>query len=364
MNNAEERYHRQVILPGIGSAGQEKLRNSKVLVVGAGGLGCPVLLYLATAGVGLLGIADADTVSLTNLHRQVLFGEAEIDSAKTQVAKQKLQGLNSGVHVNLYSKRVTRENVMDLAACYDIVIDCTDNFPSRYVLSDACAIIRKPLIFGAMSQFEGQIAVLNLEYEHGTATNYRDLFPDPPSEGEVLSCSEAGVLNVLAGVIGTMMAAECIKIITGIGTPLRNQLLSYNLLSHQQCIIHISPHQAGRKNMPKTAEELLVTNYELKAFESGTHEIDKEQFLMLMQDADTLLADVRESWELPVIKNYHTVQIPLATIEQHLEEFDAKNIILFCQSGQRSAFAAKLLIQKLGSEKNIVSLRNGISDLI
>ena len=215
-----------------------------------------------------------------------------------------------------------------------------------------------------MSQFEGQIAVLNLSCEDGTATNYRDLFPDPPSEGEVLSCSEAGVLNVLAGVIGTMMAAECIKIITGIGTPLRNQLLSYNILSNQQCIIHISPHHTGRKSMPKTAEELLITNYELEADVSDTHEINKVQFLILMQDADTMLADVREFWELPVINNYHTVQIPLGTIAQHLEEFNAKNIILVCQSGQRSALAAKLLTQKLGSDKNIVSLRNGISDLI
>ncbi|MBD0294073.1 MAG: HesA/MoeB/ThiF family protein, partial [Flavisolibacter sp.] len=215
-NEHNERYQRQVILQEFGEAGQQKLLQAKVLVIGAGGLGCPVLQYLAAAGVGVVGIADDDIVSLTNLHRQVLYSMSDIGKSKVERAAAILRQLNPDIEIIPYHLRLTNKNALDIITAYDIVVDATDNFPTRYLLNDACVLLSKPLIYGAVSKFEGQVAVFNGVGSSGEkSVNYRDLFPVPPQEDEVPNCAEAGVLGVLPGIIGSLQAGEVIKLITG-----------------------------------------------------------------------------------------------------------------------------------------------------
>jgi molybdopterin/thiamine biosynthesis adenylyltransferase len=220
MNSKEkyERYERQILLKEFGVAAQEKLLHAKVLVVGAGGLGCPVLQYLAAAGVGTIGIVDDDVVALNNLHRQVLYNMNDIGLSKAEIAAEKLKALNNEINVVAYNKRFTNKNALEIINAFDVVVDGTDNFSSRYIINDACVLLNKPLIYGAISKFEGQVAVFNVKDEvNKRAINYRDLFPVPPKDDEVLNCADAGVLSVLPGIIGTMQANETIKLIIGIG---------------------------------------------------------------------------------------------------------------------------------------------------
>src|SRR5204862_3188744 len=216
--NLYERYQRQIILPGFREKGQRELLQTKVIVVGAGGLGCPALQYLTAAGVGTIGIIDDDVVSLNNLQRQVLYSVNDIGFSKAERAAITLRQLNTGIKIISYYERLTTQNALALFKEFDIIIDGTDNFSTRYMINDACVLLNKPLVYGAISQFEGQVSVFRNKNEEDV--NYRDIFPDPPKDGEVLNCAEAGVLGVLPGIIGTMMANETIKLITSIGEPL------------------------------------------------------------------------------------------------------------------------------------------------
>jgi adenylyltransferase/sulfurtransferase len=226
-----ERYHRQIILPEFGEIGQQKLLKAKVLVIGAGGLGCPALQYLTAAGIGTIGIVDDDVVSLNNLHRQVLYSVNDIGLSKAERAAHILEQLNPDINIIAYNERLENQNAITLFHDFDIVVDGTDNFSTRYMINDACVLLNKPLVYGAISLFEGQVSVFR--NQNADDVNYRDIFPDPPKEGEVLNCAEAGVLGVLPGIIGTMMANETIKLLTGIGDSLINQLLTYNALNNQ-----------------------------------------------------------------------------------------------------------------------------------
>ncbi|RZJ99252.1 MAG: HesA/MoeB/ThiF family protein, partial [Flavobacterium sp.] len=211
-----ERYERQLILKGFGLEAQQKLSKAKVLVVGAGGLGCPALQYLTAAGVGMIGVVDHDTISLNNLHRQILYSNDEIGKLKSEVASTKLRDLNPEIIIHAFPFRLVKNNIIQLLSNYDFILDCTDNFVSRYLINDACILLRKPLVFAAISGYEGQIAIFNVADEAGNSTNYRDLFPIPPNPEEVPNCAESGVLGALSGIIGTMQAAEAIKLITGL----------------------------------------------------------------------------------------------------------------------------------------------------
>lgn len=228
-----ERYARHIVLPEIGGSGQQKLKRARVLVIGAGGLGAPVLQYLAAAGVGTLGIADDDTVSLSNLQRQVIHDTGSIGSAKTESARRTIAGINPHVAVELHPLRLTSQNAKALVAEYDIVADGSDNFDTRYAVADACAEEQRPLVTAAVGRFDGSVTVLK-PFETGADghlnPSYRDLFPEPPPPGLVPSCAEAGVLGALPGVVGTLQAMEVIKLITGIGEPLVGRLLLYDAL--------------------------------------------------------------------------------------------------------------------------------------
>ena len=364
MNNNKqyERYQRQIILNEFGIAAQNKLLQSKVLVIGAGGLGCPVLQYLVAAGVGTIGIVDDDRVSLNNLHRQVLFNMNDIGLSKANIAAIKLRQLNNDINIFSYELRLTNKNALEIFNDYDIVIDGTDNFSSRYIINDACVLLKKPLIYGAISKFEGQVAVFNvIKNEDVRAINFRDLFPVAPKDDEVLNCAEAGVLGVLPGIIGTMMANETIKLITGIGETLTNKMLTYNALNNSLYDLNLSINESAQQFIPKDEEAFLKMNYEwLCASQTNNEfEIDEAKFNNLINDNNSIIIDVREIDEQPLIDEFTHLQIPLSRLTEELKMINKKNVIVFCQSGKRSLQAAKMLKAKF-TEKEVYSLKDGI----
>jgi molybdopterin/thiamine biosynthesis adenylyltransferase len=237
MNNLEKvnfsreelaRYNRHIIIPEFGLESQQKLKAAKVLVIGSGGLGSPVLLYLAAAGVGTIGIVDFDVVDDSNLQRQVLFGIHEIGKPKVEAAKRRLENLNPHVQVNIYNTHLNSQNAMDILKDYDVIADGTDNFPTRYLVNDASVLLDKPNVYASIFQFEGQVSVFNYKGETGEpGPNYRDLYPEPPPPGLVPSCAEGGVLGVLPGIIGSLQALEVIKIITGVGQTLSGRVFIF-----------------------------------------------------------------------------------------------------------------------------------------
>lgn len=357
-----ERYQRQMILKEFGEAGQQKLQTAKVLVIGAGGLGCPALQYLAAAGIGTIGVADDDLVSITNLHRQVLYSTFDIGFSKAATAKQKLTRLNPDIHINAYNERLTAQNALAIIGNYDIIIDGTDNFSSRYLVNDACVLLGKPLVYGAVSQFEGQVALFNYRNKKGDSpVNYRDLFPTPPTDGEVLSCAEAGVLGVLPGIIGTMQANETIKLITGIGRPLVNRLLTYNALTNEVYEIALSAKEGTALLIPATAAEFQAMDYEWLCASAATgFDIDPVIFDDLINTANVDVIDVREPDELPEATGFEYSRIPLSTFKEKTGTIKNKTVVLFCQSGKRSLQAAQWLFDTFGESKKIYSLQGGI----
>ena len=253
-----DRYARHIVLPGVGGAGQARLKRGAVLVVGAGGLGSPVLMYLAAAGVGRLGLVEMDRVDLSNLQRQVLFDTNSIGQPKAEVAKSRLENLNPHLRIEAYAQRITTANALELLEPYDLIIDCSDNFPTRYLLNDACVLLNKPLVYGAIHQFEGQLSVFH--YRGGPC--YRCLFPQPPRPGTVPSCAEAGVFGVLPGVIGSLMATEALKLLLDLGEVLSGRLLLYDGL--QARFRHLA--FSRRSDCPVCGEQPSVTtlqDYEL-----------------------------------------------------------------------------------------------------
>lgn len=347
--NSYYRYQRQLLLKEWGSEGQDKLMKAKVLVVGAGGLGCPALLYLAAAGTGTIGIVDCDTVDITNLHRQVLYTTGDIGKPKAFTAADKLKKLNPDITILPYNERLQPANAFEIISNFDVVIDGSDNFPTRYLVNDACVLLDKPLVYGAVLRFEGQVGVFNFFSKDSLIkTNYRDLFPQPPASGSTPSCSEAGVLGVLPGIIGVMQAAECIKIIIGIGEPLCNTILSYNCLSNRFYDFSVLPDDSGHPAIPKTAEEFLHFNYDWFCGTGGNgNEISSCEFDVLRSEENITIIDVREKDELPLVTEFNHTRIPLRIFEESLPNlsFNGK-IIIFCQSGKRSLKAVEMLINK------------------
>lgn len=357
-----ERYQRQIILKIFGETGQQKLLQSKVLIIGAGGLGCPTLQYLTAAGVGTIGIVDDDVVSLSNLHRQVLYTVDDIGHSKAIKAKEKLQQLNPEINIIAYNERLTTQNAFAIIGSFDIIIDGTDNFASRYLINDACVLLHKPLVYGAVAQFEGQVAVFNFTADAaGAAVNYRDIFPHPPAADEVLNCAEAGVLGVLPGIIGTMQANETIKLITGIGMPLINQLITYNALTNEVYQVSLATNLAARSSLPKDEKEFAQMDYEwLCAPIHKEYELDGTTFNKLLSEKNVAVIDVRELEEPPLVTAFNYTQIPLSQFSNNIPAIEKEIIILFCQSGKRSLQAAQILFDAVGTSKKIFSLKGGI----
>ena len=362
-NQLYARYQRQMLLKEIGEAGQRKLLEAKVLMIGAGGLGCPVLQYLAAAGVGKIGLVDDDVVSLTNLHRQVLYTTNDIGFSKVERAAVVLKNLNPNVEIVPYNLRLTNKNALEILREYDVVVDGTDNFSSRYMINDACVLLAKPLVYAAISRFEGQVAVFNFHQKTmEKPLNYRDLFPTPPTEGEVMNCDEAGVLGVLPGIIGSMQANETIKLITGIGQPLINRLLTYNSLTNQLYEMFLTASEETVLNIPKDEKAFKNFDYEWACSTHSSFEINAEVFDTLIDTDKITVIDVREPGEKPDVTEFSHLHIPLHSLDNEIPLLQGNVFVTFCQSGVRSLKAAKLLSETLGTSKKIYSLKGGISN--
>jgi sulfur-carrier protein adenylyltransferase/sulfurtransferase len=361
MNSSDERYQRQVTLKGFGEAAQNALLNAKVLVIGAGGLGCPVLQYLTAAGTGCIGIVDDDVVSLSNLHRQVLYDTNDISKPKVSVAAAKLRLMNPDTDLIEYKIYLDKNNCLEIISEYEIIVDCTDNFASRYMINDACVLKGKPLVYGAVSRFEGQVAVFNfLQKEKERTGNYRDLFPVQPNQDEVMNCAEAGVLGVLPGIIGSMQANEAIKLITRIGEPLINQLLTFNAVNNRQFIYNYTANKS-LDEMPADEEAFKKINYEIEcSIDNRLFEIDIEKFDEMLLSKGAKFIDVREYHELPSADEFEHTKIPLSELKNKMNELTEEKIVFFCQSGIRSLQAAAIAAESLGDNKRFYSLQGGI----
>jgi adenylyltransferase/sulfurtransferase len=353
--NTTTRYERQTALKELGEAGQQKLLQAKVLVIGAGGLGCPVLQYLTAAGVGEIGIADDDIVSLNNLHRQVLYSENHVGQLKAEAAMSVLQAMNSSVKINQYNSRLDNKNILSIIRLYDVVIDATDNIPTRYVINDACYLLKKPLIYGSVLKFEGQVAVFNCN----TNITYRDLFPQQPKENEVADCNEAGVIGVLPGIIGSLQAAEAIKIITGIGRVASGKLITYNMLGNSLYEFNITANPLAHSFLPADETAFQNAYYGEVCDVFSVREIDASSFDHLRNSLETVVVDVREEYELNETPTFEGIHMPFSTFNENIELPDVKTIIVVCKSGHRSKAAAALLSKKY---MNVVSLRGGINN--
>lgn len=355
-----ERYSRHIRIPEFNNEGQKKLKAAKVLVVGAGGLGSPLLLYLAAAGVGTIGIVDFDVVDISNLQRQVLFNVDDVGKAKAAAAKDHLLRLNPYVNIITYNEPLSKKNAMQIIENYDVVADGTDNFPTRYLVNDACVFAGIPNVYASIFQFKGQVSVFN--YLHGP--NYRDVFPEPPPQGTVPSCAEGGVLGVLPGIIGSMQASEVIKIITGIGEPLNGRLFTFDALHFTTQIFKIYKD----KNNPLTGEQPTIKeliDYEQFCGGNKNPTPDKIQEITVqelkqMQDnaTDFQLIDVREPEEYKQA-NLGGMLIPLSKIMEHIGKIHRnKKVIIHCKSGARSLQTIQVL--QANGFSNLYNLKGGI----
>jgi len=359
------RYDRHIIIPDFGLAAQQKLKAAKVLVIGSGGLGSPLLLYLAAAGVGTIGIVEFDVVDDSNLQRQVLFGKNDVGRAKAKAAKSRLQALNPHIKIQLHNTRLTSENALQIVKKYDVVADGTDNFPTRYLVNDACVLLGKTNVYASIFQFDGQVSVFNYRDADGVlGPNYRDLYPTPPPPGLVPSCAEGGVLGVLPGIVGSMQANEVIKVITGVGTPLSGRLFLFDALNFETRTFNIK----RRADNPLNGENPSITkliDYEFfcglkNPDEKPIKEITVETFLQWQTLGEPYqLIDVREPNEYETA-NIGGLLLPLGTVTEHADQLrrDVK-VVVHCRSGVRSAKAIRALEERYGLD-NLYNLKGGI----
>lgn len=352
------RYARHLSLQGFGPDAQEKLKRSRVLVIGAGGLGCPALLYLAAAGVGRIVIMDGDRVDVSNLQRQVLFATEDAGQLKAEAAARRLRALNPLIEIVPLTERFTRDNALEQLREVDVVVDGSDNFSTRYLVNDACVLAGRPFVYGAIQGFEGQASVFNFK---GGPT-YRCLFPEPPEPGSVPNCSEAGVLGVLPGLIGTIQATEAIKLLTGIGEPLSGRLLLWDSLSMTSRTVKLAVDPRSRE-IPELPLENYGKTCSLPAMQSPTSdEIDSPE-LRTKLDAVQLI-DVREDWERAMGTIEPSAHLPLGRLVNGsaagtIAALDAKRpTVVFCAHGMRSLKALAVLRERHGFT-NAQSLRGG-----
>jgi len=349
----QNRYNRQTILKDFGHEAQQKLADAKVLVIGAGGLGIPVLTYLNAMGVGKIGVVDNDEVSLTNLHRQVLYSEADVGQSKISVAIKKLQAQNSDTEIVGNNTFLSVENALEIIAAYDIVVDASDNFPTRYLVNDTCVILKKPFVYGALHGYEGQVSVFN----YVSGPTYRCLFPNMPKEDEVPNCNEHGVLGIIPGIIGNLQALETIKMITGIGEVLSGKLLLFNGLdqSYQKIKFKLRP-----ENLSITE---LQDSYEWNDPCEIVPTIEADELQKLLGENKQII-DVRTTEEF---LNYHlpnSIHIPLDELEDNSNQIDfSRPIYLLCQSGKRSETALKQLREQR-PESSLFSILGGLNQYL
>lgn len=347
--HSSPRYNRQTILPEIGLEGQEKLKNARVLVIGAGGLGCPILQYLNAVGVGTLGIIDGDTVSISNLQRQILYTEDEVGMLKVDAAKRRLLSQNSDTIIETYPYSIDKQNALEIFGKYDVVVDGCDNFATRYLVNDACVILKKKWVFGSILKFEGQVSVFDGE----VGPTYRCLFPDIPTDSP--DCNTIGVVGTLPGVIGMVQANEVVKLIVGFGEVLKGKLWVLDTLTMSQRIIKFRINQ----------ENLQIKDFQVDELEScqvsnGEEEIDVFELKEFIdKKLDFTLVDVREEFEYQIC-NIGGLNYPLHSIQERLSDFEKeKTWILLCHHGVRSMHALRFLKAQIPT-LNVISVKGGI----
>jgi molybdopterin/thiamine biosynthesis adenylyltransferase/rhodanese-related sulfurtransferase len=360
------RYSRHLIMPEVGLAGQKRLKAASVLLIGTGGLGSPLGMYLAAAGIGKIGLVDYDVVDASNLQRQVVHGTASVGQLKVESARARLLDINPDIEVVTYNEPFTSENALDIARPYDVIIDGTDNFPTRYLTNDVCVLLGKPNVYGSIFRFEGQASVFYAK----EGPCYRCLFPEPPPPGLVPSCAEGGVLGVLPGTIGTIQATEAIKLILGIGDTLVGRLLLYDALSMtlEEVKLRKNPRCLVCSENPTVTE--LIDYEEFCGVPGHDHEEDSaglgwdisalELKERLAQGNHLRIIDVREPHEWDISHIEGATLIPLGTLAAHMHELDsAEDLVLLCKSGARSARALELL--RTAGFRKLKNLKGGIN---
>ena len=365
--NHEEilRYSRHLLIPEVGLEGQRKLKNSSALIVGTGGLGSPVSMYLAAAGVGRIGLVDYDVVDSSNLQRQIIHGTSTIGKLKVDSAKAKLLDLNPDIQVDVYNEPYTSENALRIARDYDIILDGTDNFPTRYLTNDVAVFLGKPNVYASIFRFDGQVSVFYAK----EGPCYRCLFPEPPPPGLVPSCAEGGVLGVLPGTIGTLQATEALKVLLGIGEPLIGKLLLYNALDMSFDFVKLKKNPNCRVCGPKADIKELIDYEEFCGVPSHDHEegsagagldITAKELAERVKTNHLKLLDVREPHELEISALPNAVNIPLGQLAGRLAELNsADEMVVFCKAGTRSARALELLSS--AGFKKVKNLKGGIN---
>ena len=333
------RYDRQIKLDEVGVPGQEKLRNASVLIIGVGGLGCPAAQYLVGAGIGRLGLIDHDRVSLSNLHRQLLFTEEDLGKSKAVVAKSRLQQMNSEVEIDVFEEPLSIENAENLFQLYDIILDGTDNFETKYLINDACILTEKPWVYASIYKNEAQLSVFNFQ----EGPSYRCLFPKTTRQN--ISCEATGVLGVTPGILGTMQAAEVLKMILGAGNVLSGKLKLVNVLSEQDQLFNISKRVEEIEKIRK--EGIIPVRIECK-----------------ISDETKIYLDIREIFEQPRLSSGKVLQIPLSELEDRLEEIPKQEeVLVFCQSGKRSKKVVDLLKAQF-EFNNLINVEGGVETII
>ena len=339
-----ERYSRQLVLPELGRQGQERLKRSSVVVVGAGGLGIPASVYLTAAGVGRIGVVDEDNVEKSNLHRQTIYTEGDIGRPKARVAAERLRGVNPHVVVEPHEVKLTSANAMEILKGYDVVIDCTDNFPARYLINDACVLLGKPDVYASIFRFDGQASV----FQSKGGPCYRCLFPEPPPPDTVQDCSVAGVLGVLPGIMGSIQAVEAMKLVLGQGEPLLGRLLLFNATDMSFNELRFRKNEACPVCGKNPTVKSLI-DYEafcgLMRPTPVVGEISAIELKRLMDGRqEVLLLDVREPFEFSLCKIDGSRLIPLRELGKRVDELDKDaDIVVYCHTGQRSAVATQYL---------------------
>ena len=358
-------YSRHLLIPEVGLEGQRKLKNSSALIVGTGGLGSPVALYLAAAGIGRIGLVDYDVVDSSNLQRQVIHGTSTVGKLKVDSARDKLVDLNPDIQVDVYNEPFTSDNALRIARDYDIILDGTDNFPTRYLTNDVAVFLGKPNVYASIYRFDGQASVFYAK----EGPCYRCLFPEPPPPGLVPSCAEGGVLGVLPGTMGTIQATEALKVLLGIGEPLIGKLLLYNALDMTFDFVKLKKNPNCRVCGPNADIKELIDYEEFCGVPSHDHDegsaganwdITVSELAERVKTNHLKLVDVREPHELEISRLPNATNIPLGQLAARLSELDsAEDMVIFCKSGARSARGLELLVS--AGFKKVKNLKGGIN---
>jgi molybdopterin/thiamine biosynthesis adenylyltransferase/rhodanese-related sulfurtransferase len=353
-----ERYSRQLVMPEVGPQGQRKLKSSSVLVVGAGGLGIPASVYLAAAGVGKIGLVDFDEVETSNLHRQTLYSDADVGRAKVEVAQERLRQVNPGVSIVPYKTKLDSSNAMEIMREYDVIVDCADNFPTRYLISDICVFLHKRDVYASVSRSDGQASV----FDGDSGPCYRCLYPEPPPPGSVQDCAEAGVLGVLPGVMGSIQAAQTLNLLLGIGQPLVGRLLLFNAADLTFNELRVKKRDdcpvCGRNpsiKEPIDYEWFCGTNKESET----SRDIAPSELKRMMDNGGVLLLDVREPFEYEICRLTGSKLIPLGELPGRIGELDRNgDVVVYCHVGTRSSAAVEFLSSQ--GFKKVHNLKGGI----